>query len=268
MSIIHKALKKAEGEQRPLEPPTTDAESAMFGGNGGGGLWRGWLGPLPLLRVALVAVLLGAAGFAVYRFAFAPEPPAPTVATPLVPATLAGIPGKKVSEAPVRRPTHPENEGLPAAILELVENGEGFFEAGQYQPALESFEAAVQKEPEMAMLWNNIGLTQRKLGNPEKATEAYEKALSLDPKFAAAMNNLGMLKLASGDRLAAALYFRKATEFAPTYADAHFNLAVLMEDEGNWQSAVEEYKQFLTNVKNQEEALLEQVRLRIEEIAP
>lgn len=268
MSIIHKALKKAEGDQHPVDPSAADVDAMAFGGGGGGGMGRGLLGGMPPLRLALMVVLIAAVGFAVYRFFFAAQPAAQGVPTAVVPSTLTGTPGEKAAEVPTRRPTHPDNENLPAGILELVEDGETFFEAEQYPAALEKFEAAAKEEPEMAMLWNNIGLTQRKIGNLEKAAESYEKALSLDPKFAPAMNNLGMLKLAAGDRLAASLYFRKALATDPTYADAHFNLAVLMEEEGNWQSAVEAYKQFLTNTTIVDEAFLEKVKLRVEEIAP
>lgn len=268
MSIIHKALKKAEGEERMVGQPPADPEDIMLGGGGGGPGPGGLMRRLPPLRLILLAVLVLSAGFAVYRFLFAPKPEPATLATPLIPPGLTGAPGEQSAAVPGRRPTHPENEGLPEAIVELVEDGEAFFEAAQYDAALERFQAATEKEPELAMLWNNIGLIHRKLGNLDKATEAYDKALILDPKYAAAMNNLGMVKLAAGDRLAAALYFRKSTTIDPTYADAHFNLAVLMEEEGNWQSAVEEYKQFLANTKLTDEALLEQVRLRVEDIAP
>ncbi len=263
MSIIHKALKKAEGAQRAADARPIDGDEMLMGGGPMGGSFN----RIPMVRVVLLVLLVAAVGFAVYRLFFAPKPPADSTAVPVIPNTLIGETGHK-EEVPTRRPAHPENAGLPASVLDFVEEGEAFFEAGQYEAAIQRFTDATKKEPEMAMLWNNIGLAQRKLGNHDKAAEAYDKALAVDPKYAAAMNNMGMLKLVTGDRLSATLYFRKATETDPLYADAHFNLAVIMEEEGNWQSAVEEYKQFLDNAKTHDAALLDQVRLRIEEIAP
>ncbi len=117
-------------------------------------------------------------------------------------------------------------------------------------------------------LWNDLGLVKKKLGDFSGAAEAYQKSLELQANYPEVENNWGMLELAKSDKLGAALHFRRAIEMDANYADPHFNLAVLLEEEGNWRSAIEEYKLFLDNAKGIDSSLRRRVIQRIEEITP
>jgi tetratricopeptide (TPR) repeat protein len=271
MSLIHKALKKAEGDARSPADPITPEEAmvrAGRGGRGGGGR------PRPTTLILLV-VALGVGAYTIYRQFFRQARlHSGAVAVPLIPSSLSGAPiaadGADTADAGSgRRPNvHPDNVDLPEKILDLVEEGEAFFADGQFEPALAKFIAAAKVDPERAMLWNNIGLTHKKLGSVVKAEEAYTRALEITPDATKVLNNLGALKMSQRDHLAAALYFRQAIAANAEYAEAHFNLAVLMEEEGNWRSAVTEYMAFLQHAPMADARLREEIALRIEEITP
>lgn len=273
MSLIHKALKKAEGERNP-QPPQAPEERFVGGGGGGGGAGGA---PFPRRaswsRVALLVLLwvvLGGVGY--WKFLMPktsgprPVPVAPTAELPPPVVVEPAPPPTTPTPAATAATTTPAD--VPESIASAIQEGEALFAAGQFPEALEKFKAATEKEPTVALAWNDLGLAHKKQEQREEAEQAYNKAIELNAQYPEALNNLGTLKLAAGDRLAAAMLFRKAIEADAKYADAHFNLALLMEEEGNWRSAVEEYKAYLTHAQFSDASFRQRIEQHVEEIVP
>jgi len=65
--------------------------------------------------------------------------------------------------------------------------------AGRAQEALREFEAALERDPDMADAWLGRALALDSLGHSDEAEKGYRKALSLRPGFSEAHNNLGQL---------------------------------------------------------------------------
>ncbi|MBI2343420.1 MAG: tetratricopeptide repeat protein [Deltaproteobacteria bacterium] len=271
MSLIHKALKKGEMPTRTPEvsPSMEIPEEALIPGHGGGS--GPMVRPVTWILGLLVVVLIGYVAYQRWGASSTQSKDSP-VAVPIIPP---GLSGQAVTEqtaetaastaADVIDPAYAE---LPPRLLPGVTKGEEFFRAGAYSEALSHFMGAAKEAPLQPVLWNNIGVIHRKLGDLEQAAAAYQKALEIEPAYAEALNNMGMIKFTRQDPLAAAVLFRQAIQARPDYADAHFNLAVLMEAEGNYRSAVAEYKAFLTHAAQDDPQLLEAVRYRIEEMSP
>lgn len=254
MSLIHKALQRAEGER------------SSTGGDDAGGVH---LPPMPPPRRSLVPllgiVLVVAGGVAGVRWWTVRAPAEPTE----LPQSIAALTPEQVEAAKQKLAAQVAADGdLPADVAPQVHEGEAFFQAGKWDESLAKFSAAAEQHPKVAQLWNNVGIAQKKLGKLAEADTAYGKALELQPDYPEALNNRGALKIVQGDPLTAALLLRKAIDLNPKYADAYFNLAVLMEDEGNWRSAVEAYKSFLEYTTIDDPAFREQVTQRVEEITP
>lgn len=272
MSLIHKALKKAEGQaadglqHEPLEPALTVGSPRA-------------IRPLTVVLLLLIVVGVGYVGYKRFWPAATPEDEAPAVTIETIPTTESieaegGAPGATPgAEATAEvRPAVPPGDAsglpVPESIAADVAAAEALFASGDYPGALAKFSAATTTEPNAALAWNNLGLTHKKMGKLVEAEQAYRKAIELEPKYPEALNNLATLRVAQGQQLEAVLLYRQAIAMEPTYADAHFNLAVLMEEEGNWRSAIEEYKAFLQHARVHDTDFLRQVEARIEEIAP
>lgn len=277
MSLIHKALKKAEGGGDAPSGPV-DPEEAFT--TGPGRFFSGQFSPRTLI---LLIVALGALGFTVYqKFFRRPKPvvmesSAPPSTVPETAATAPATPLVAPPGAPAmdRLPSSSQGEGskaveeptLPPAIVELMTAGNALAAKGQYDAALAKFQEAATIAPNAAAVWNQIGFAQKRQQHFPEAEKAYRKALELRPEYAEALNNLGVLMAAMGDRLSGTLYLRKALTVDPTYADAHFNVGLIMDKEGNFQSAIEHYKAFLQYTATTDRTLLEQVERRIERLA-
>ena len=71
-------------------------------------------------------------------------------------------------------PTHPQ----ALALLGMLA---GMF--GEFQPAIDLFLQALQRDPDNADLYNNLGETYRHLGDAAKALPCFAKAIELRPEL-------------------------------------------------------------------------------------
>lgn len=271
MSLIHKALKKTEQGESGGELSKPELPAEEFVGNK-----KGFMSTDVSPRTLLLLVLaLACLGYMVYTKLLKkpkmppPQPAAPVVVAPVVkPSDVPAVlpPGKDGSTVSVSNIGTAEAD-QPEAFKKLTASAKELFIQGQYDAALAKFQEADKLLPNEPTTLNNIGLIYKKMNKLDEAEKYYKKALDKFPEYAECLNNLGALKVTQESTLDAALYFRKAIDLKPNYADAYFNLAVLMENEGNYKSAIDSYKQFLKYSKDVDEALLAQVRERIEELA-
>lgn len=70
---------------------------------------------------------------------------------------------------------------------------------------------AIEADPNQSFIWSNMGIIQRRIGNPELAKAAYQQALTLNPRDISAANNLAILYEVSGD-LESATQMRRYSE--------------------------------------------------------
>jgi tetratricopeptide (TPR) repeat protein len=77
--------------------------------------------------------------------------------------------------------------------IALLNQGEAFFEEGQYDRSIAYFDKAIEINPKFAEPYNNRGIAYCEKGQYDKAIADFNKAIEINPKFAEAYNNLGIV---------------------------------------------------------------------------
>jgi Tfp pilus assembly protein PilF len=172
----------------------------------------------------------------------------------------------------------PENE-------KTFESAMGSVRAGKNDQALQQFTTLVAADPTDHFAWTMLGTLQMTSKKNDDAAKSFAKALELKPEFTLALINYGRMELGRKDYpkavelLSKAVaaeetsadanhylgeahlqnkkgslavgYMNRAIELAPVEkADLHLRLAALYNGAGMKDRAANEYKQFLTKVKD------------------
>lgn len=238
MSLLHKALKKAErsGEDLGREGVFLDAEE---GGRSSKSPWK-----IILLSIVIACLLLAGA---VRLLQMKHKPSA------------AEMPKPKQFNTPL------EIAGGPGAV-ELGEKARSLIQSGRFEEARVSLEKVVILQPRNEEAYNNLGYVLKKLGKKEEAFEQYQKALSINPGCAECRNNLGALYMADRNLADAESEFRKAVTTKPDYADPYFHLAMILESRGDAAGAKANYQKFIELAKGVDGDFLVKVQKRMAEL--
>lgn len=92
----------------------------------------------------------------------------------------------------------------------------------------EALEAEVGASPENSDLWLQLGHTYFDAGEPEKAIRSYETALELKPDQPDVLTDLGVMYRRTGKPEAAVERFDQAIGIAPSHETARFNKGVVL----------------------------------------
>jgi Flp pilus assembly protein TadD len=123
--------------------------------------------------------------------------------------------------------SEPNNAPALASIARL------HFRQGKYQEANQFFTRALTQSPQDAELHNDLALTRSKLNDVPGSVSSFNQALALSPGTSRYANNLATVHFESGD--AASAYRVLAANNKP--AVAHFNMAYLYYKSGRLDEA-------------------------------
>jgi Tfp pilus assembly protein PilF len=112
------------------------------------------------------------------------------------------------------------------------------FSRGDFEGALEYFQDAVKRDPEVADNWFRLGLCCEKTGDVDRAEKAYRKAVALDDSLAVASNNLGVLCLKSGRVDEAIDLLLRAAAKQPDLVIVYCNLVDCYQAQKRWSEAL------------------------------
>lgn len=254
MSLIHDALKKAQGNQTPelgsglasfQEPPAGEGE------------------PAPKRTIILIAVLAVAVIFFVYmKFFSKPKGPQPKSAAAIAASMQGG------GQAPGQALAQGQNQPAAGDLASLKKKAVDSFKTDDLEGAWAALTSASQIAATDPEVWNNFGLVAKKRGDPVKAREAYNKALELKPDYPEALNNLAVLERDEGNGGKSRELLDRALKILPAYPEANFNMALLYDSSGEKHKALEYYKRFLEIGGSYPNNIIEAVRDRIMEIEP
>ena len=119
--------------------------------------------------------------------------------------------------------------------------------------AIAIYRAIVDQQPRLGLVWNNLGVAYREIGESDEAISCFRRAVAFAPDLAEAWNNLGVAQDEFHLIENAATSYQKAIELAPDYVSAHFNLGVSLQKLGRFKEAEDHYNKVLT-IKPDDEA--------------
>ncbi|MCA1616240.1 MAG: tetratricopeptide repeat-containing serine protease family protein [Acidobacteria bacterium] len=117
-------------------------------------------------------------------------------------------------------------------------NGLNSLWLGNYDGALASFESAVNKNPDRAEAWIQVGYCKVKQGRSAEAVGAYKRALRLRPNSVEAYNKLGDAYYFMGSFAEAVGAYKQAARLRPDLAEAFYNLGMTYLELGDRAAAL------------------------------
>ena len=91
-----------------------------------------------------------------------------------------------------------------------------YIELGEYEQAISDCDKAIELDPNLALAYSNRGLAYIRLGQYEQGVADCNKAIEIDPFLALAYNNRGLAYIELGKYEQAIADFDKAVELDPT----------------------------------------------------
>lgn len=122
--------------------------------------------------------------------------------------------------------------------------GAAYGQAGQYQKALNDFNAAIAASPRYYQAYANRALIYSRMQQPKKALDDYNKALSIDPRYTIALVGRGTIYRLHNNHPAAIADFSKAIEVQPD-AVSYFNRGLSRQAIGQHGPALDDFENTL-----------------------
>lgn len=97
----------------------------------------------------------------------------------------------------------------------MMTYGIGAMQAGQFGPALDSFNAIIDADPAFAEGWNKRATLYFYMGRYDESISDVEKTLALEPRHFGALSGMGLIYTELEDEAAALEWFEHALEVNP-----------------------------------------------------
>jgi tetratricopeptide (TPR) repeat protein len=75
----------------------------------------------------------------------------------------------------------------------LIQLGSDYFDIGQYDKSIETYDKALKIDPKNAEITTDMAVAYRRLGKTDESVKMFRKALEIDPNQTLAMFNLGIV---------------------------------------------------------------------------
>jgi tetratricopeptide (TPR) repeat protein len=124
--------------------------------------------------------------------------------------------------------------------------GATYADRNRWSEAIQEYNTALTLKPNLAEAHNNLGLAYKGLGQYNDATQEYKTALSLKPDYDEAHNNLGMVYYDQGKLSEALMEFEKALQIKSDNAIAYNNRGNVYKKIGRLNDALREYRRALS----------------------
>ena len=105
--------------------------------------------------------------------------------------------------------------------------GNAYVRSGDYKKAIESYQKAIQENPQVAKFWVNLGMAGERVGDYSLSFSAYLRAVELEPDNARAHLGLGKIFYMRGEFEQAEAHLKKALEQEPGLKSARIYLKLV-----------------------------------------
>jgi len=124
--------------------------------------------------------------------------------------------------------------------------GDAYFKTEQVEKAVIEFEAAKMHDPDLPVIYSNLGIAYSALNKNGPATNSFLKAINLEPDNAENFYYLGNHQQMNNNFDGALLNLTKATKLDPKNSLYHLKRAALLADMGDFKSAITNSNNALT----------------------
>lgn len=119
-----------------------------------------------------------------------------------------------------------------ADIQSRIDEGAKFYQAQEFDKAIDSLESAVSDEPRNWEAWRLLGFVLNSKGDNEKATKAFEKAIEINPRDPDNYFGLALVWRDLGDLQKSIIYYEKCFHEDPHHQGARGTVAPVYEARG------------------------------------
>ena len=150
--------------------------------------------------------------------------------------------GLSVSSEPLllRSPDAGKTEDMQELFLEAVRAEE----AGEKIRAIQLYREIMERDPNFAPAWINLGTIHFHMREFEWAEELYRCATEIDPNYVLAFFDLGNVLDELQRPEESIVAYKRAVELSPGYADAHYNLALAYERRAEERAALRHWQAY------------------------
>jgi tetratricopeptide (TPR) repeat protein len=131
-------------------------------------------------------------------------------------------------------------------LQHYFEEGNTYFNEGQYTKALESYSRVIALYPDFLQGYYNRGLAYYKAGKYDEAIADYSKVLSTTSDNADLYNNRALAYLKKGDYENAIADYTKVISLNARHPDAYHNRGIAFANVGRYDEAIEDYNRVVT----------------------
>jgi tetratricopeptide (TPR) repeat protein len=131
--------------------------------------------------------------------------------------------------------------GLYSVVL-LVLGVLSWRQSGTFVDGETLWRTTINKNPDCAMAYNNLGLLLQQRGQLDEALADFQKAVALQPDLAEAWTCLGHALFQKGQSAEAIVSLRKALEIRPDYVVGHNNLGCALFEMGMLDEAIIQFQ--------------------------
>ncbi|MGL4378867.1 MAG: tetratricopeptide repeat protein, partial [Microcoleaceae cyanobacterium] len=130
----------------------------------------------------------------------------------------------------------------PQSFWSYQKLGEIFLKLEEWQKAVITYEKAIKINPDFSWSYYSLGDALFKLEKWDKAAQAYEKSIQLNPDFWGAYHNLGDTLFQLKKHENAIRAYRRATELNPEFPWSYHNLGLAFSELEQWEDAASAYR--------------------------
>ena len=250
MSIVHKALKKAEKDEQVMAqlkspPPLTPQSGAT---------------KKPSVKRVFIIFLVFLLNlcFVLYYPSYYKNRKTIEAKKSII---IKSEPPKVEPKAPAE---HADKELSNESPESLNEKGISYYNNNDYDNAYKYFSSAIEKDKGNYELYNNLGLVLKQKKNYKEALLNYQSALKINKYYTECYNNMGVLYDQLGEYNDAVKAFTQAINLDNNYKESYFNLAVTYEKMGDYKLAQKNYNRYLTFFKGGNSDFLRGIRKKVE----
>ena len=138
-----------------------------------------------------------------------------------------------------------ESRASPTDARTYYHRGNGYYEKGDYDKAIENYNMAIVLNPSFAEAYFNRGLCYYNKKQFDKSIKDYAKAAELDPRNAVIYNNRGDAYYRQQDFDRAIVDYDKALSLNPKYLKAYYNRGLAYACQQDYERAVKDFDKVL-----------------------